>query len=417
MKLYKQQKKLIMNILQIDKYFYLKGGAETVFFNTIDLLKERGHNVVPFCLKSKKNRQSEYSKYFVDFPELSESSTFTKIKNISNFFYNTDSIKKLETLIQNEKPDIAHIHLLFNGISVSILPLLKKHNIPIVMTVHDYRLICPAYTFRNGKEEICESCLKNKRYIQCFTNKCSKGNLTNSLLLSLDSYYRETFYNPLDYIDKFIFVSKFSQNKHIEADLKYKEKSVHLYNFTSDRRSNIENKKDYLLYIGRISEEKGIQTLIKAQQLVPNVDIKIVGTGPLLNDLKKNYPNVSFLGFKEGKELEQLIKEAKFTIVPSEWYENNPLSVIVSMMSGTPVIGSNIAGIPELIKDKQDGFLFQTRNYNNLADVIKEAISLSKEDYIKMSDSAYKFAKENFSKEVHYKRLYEIYLETISKYK
>lgn len=406
-----------MNILQIDKYFYLKGGAETVFFNTIDLLKENGHHVVPFCLKSKKNRESEYSKYFVDFPELSESSTFTKIKNISNFFYNTDSVKKLETLIQNEKPDIVHIHLLFNGISVSILPLLKKHNIPIVMTVHDYRLICPAYTFRNGKEEICESCLKNKRYIQCFTNKCSKGNLTNSLLLSLDSYFRDTFYNPLDYIDKFIFVSKFSQSKHIEANIKYKEKSVHLYNFTSDRRTNIEEKKNYLLYIGRISEEKGIQTLIKAQQLVPNVDIKIVGTGPLLNDLKKNYPNVSFLGFKEGKVLEQLIKEAKFTIVPSEWYENNPLSVIESMMSGTPVIGSNIAGIPELIKDKHDGFLFQTRNFNNLAEVIKEAISLSKEDYKKMSDSAYKFAIENFSKEAHYKRLKEIYLETISECK
>lgn len=406
-----------MNILQIDKYFYLKGGAETVFFNTIDLLKENGHHVVPFCLKSKKNRESEYSKYFVDFPELSESSTFTKIKNISNFFYNTDSVKKLETLIQNEKPDIAHIHLLFNGISVSILPLLKKHNIPIVMTVHDYRLICPAYTFRNGKEEICESCLKNKRYIQCFTNKCSKGNLTNSLLLSLDSYFRDTFYNPLDYIDKFIFVSKFSQSKHIEANIKYKEKSVHLYNFTSDRQTNIEEKKNYLLYIGRISEEKGIQTLIKAQQLVPNVDIKIVGTGPLLNDLKKNYPNVSFLGFKEGKVLEQLIKEAKFTIVPSEWYENNPLSVIESMMSGTPVIGSNIAGIPELIKDKHDGFLFQTRNFNNLAEVIKEAISLSKEDYKKMSDSAYKFAIENFSKEAHYKRLKEIYLETISECK
>lgn len=126
MKLYKQLKNLIMNILQIDKYFYLKGGAETVFFNTIDLLKENGHHVVPFCLKNKKNRQSEYSKYFVDFPELSESSTLTKIKNISNFFYNTDSVKKLESLIQAEKPDIAHIHLLFNGISVSILPLLKS---------------------------------------------------------------------------------------------------------------------------------------------------------------------------------------------------------------------------------------------------------------------------------------------------
>ena len=253
-----------MKILQIDKYYYIKGGAETVFFNTINLLEEKGHTAIPFCLKSTKNRQSTYEKYFVDYPELSESSTLTKIKKMPAFFYNKESARKLEELILQEKPDIAHIHLLFNGISVSILPILRKHKIPIVMTAHDHRLICPAYAFTNGKQEICEICKENKQYWRCITNKCSKGNLTNSILLSLDTYFRECFYPPIKLIDRFIFVSKFSQNKHFEANHLFAEKSAHLYNFTPIVQDNNVTKENYFLYFGRISEEKGISTLIKA---------------------------------------------------------------------------------------------------------------------------------------------------------
>ena len=120
-----------MKVLQIDKYYYLKGGAETVFFNTMDLLEEHGHKVIPFCLKNKKNKPSQYADNFVDFPELSESSFLTRLMRVPSFFYNTESAKKIEILIKREKPDIAHIHLLFNGISVSILPVLKKYNVPI----------------------------------------------------------------------------------------------------------------------------------------------------------------------------------------------------------------------------------------------------------------------------------------------
>ena len=175
-----------MKILQLNKYFYQKGGAETVFFNTISTLENRGHQVIPFALKNKKNKFSEYESYFVDYPELSESNIWTKITNIPAFIYNRQAAKQLERLILDKKPDIAHIHLLFNSLSVSILPVLQKYRIPTVMTVHDYRLICPAYTLTNGKGKICELC-KDRHFTHCKLNRCSNGNLTNSMLLSLET--------------------------------------------------------------------------------------------------------------------------------------------------------------------------------------------------------------------------------------
>ena len=168
-----------MKILQLNKYFYQKGGAETVFFNTISTLENRGHQVIPFALKNTKNKFSEFESYFVEYPELSESNIWTKIINTPAFIYNRQAAKQLERLILAEKPDIAHIHLLFNSLSVSILPVLKKYKIPTVMTVHDYRLICPAYTLTNGKGEICELC-KDRHSDLAFTSHLII--LTNSYL-------------------------------------------------------------------------------------------------------------------------------------------------------------------------------------------------------------------------------------------
>lgn len=402
-----------MKILQINKYYFLKGGAETVFFNTIELLEKNGHTVIPFTLKSKKNNASPYSSFFVDYPELSESGLWAKIKNISSFVYNKKAVKQLRKLIEKEKPDIAHIHLLFNSMSVSILPLLKKYDIPVVMTVHDYRLICPAYTFTDRKGNICEKCNISKQYWQCIAYRCSKGSIPNSTILALDSYFRKYFISPLKYINHFIFVSKFSQNKHIESASLYKTKSNHLYNFTHIAPVEKAEKKDYLFFFGRISEEKGIATLINAVSEL-KIQVKIAGTGPLLDKLKKQQNEyIEFIGFKSGQELTRLIQEAKFVIVPSEWYENNPLSIIEAMMLGIPVIGSNIGGIPELITDGKTGYLFEAKNSIDLKEKIAKAMSISSQEYQQMSDETIKFAHENFSPDSHYQKLIDTYQKTI----
>lgn len=400
-----------MKILQLNKYYYQKGGAETVFFNTISALENRGHQVIPFALKNRKNRFSEYESYFVEYPELSESNIWTKIINTPKFIYNQQAAKQLERLILAEKPDIAHIHLLFNSLSVSILPVLQKYNIPTVMTVHDYRLICPAYTFTNGKGKICELC-KDRHFIHCAQNRCSNGNLTNSMLLSLESSFRSCLYEPINYIDKFIFVSKFAQKKHIEFNPAYIQKAVQLYNFTLNIPTEINKTTNhkYLLYFGRLSNEKGINNLLEAMQNIPEIDLKIIGRGPLLKEIGNNYPkNVSFLGFKEGQELKEYVKNAFFTIVPSEWYENNPLSIIESLSLGTPVIGSNIGGIPELIQDTKTGFTFTMGSSTDLTKTIQKAIEMPDEKVHEMSIACNKFAQQHFSADKHLDSLISIY--------
>ncbi|NDW17368.1 glycosyltransferase [Dysgonomonas sp. 216] len=408
-----------MKILQINKYFYPKGGAETVFFNTIDLLKDNGHTVIPFSVKSEKNRKSEYESYFVNFSELSESGLLTKITEGAKFLYNKNAATQLDRLLSVEKPDIAHIHLMFNSFSVSILPVLRKHRIPVIMTAHDYRLVCPSYTITNGKGDICERCLETKSYYHCVIKKCSNNSFVNSLFLTLDSYFRKYCYRPIDYIDRFIFVSHFSRNKHIQGEPLFKDRSTKLYNFTLiEEDKNIE-KEDYILYFGRISEEKGIATLIKAMKNLPIVNLKVLGEGPLLNSFKQQElpSNIEFLGFKTGNELRDYVQKAKYVVLPSECYENNPMTIIEAMTLGTPVIGSNLGGIPELITDSETGFLFQPKSADDLSAVIERAMSKTQEEYERLSASAKEFAVNQFSAKAHFRDLMNIYKETIENYK
>jgi glycosyltransferase involved in cell wall biosynthesis len=157
---------------------------------------------------------------------------------------------------------------------------------------------------------------------------------------------------------------------------------------------------------------------MKAIEHIPDVKLKIVGTGPLLEGLKReSAPNIEFVGFKSGNELYDYIRKARFVIVPSEWYENNPLSVIESMTLGTPVIGSRIGGIPELIEDGRTGYICDVKSAENLRQTIQKALSLPKQEYAVMSQAAKNFATKHFSKESHYWRLMEVYDSVINQCK
>ncbi len=403
-----------MKVLQINKYFYRKGGAETVFFNTIHVLEQHGNEVIPFSLKSEKNLPSSYANYFVDYPELSESGFFTKIKNISSFIYNKKAARQLDLLIKKDKPDIAHIHLMFNSLSVSILPVLKKHNIPVVMSLHDHRLICPAYAFIDGKGNLCDRCLKDGRYWHCLTNKCSKGNFFNSLMLMLDSYFRRYFIAPMEYVDKFIFVGQYARNKHINVDPGFKDKSVVLNNFTTIKGESTSDKENYLLYFGRISEEKGIPVLMEAMKHLPHVKLKIIGKGPLLDQLKKeSIPNIEFLGFKSGKELHSYVKKAKFIVVPSVCFENNTMVIPEAYTLGTPAIASRIGGIPEFVEEGKNGYLFEPRSVQQLKEAIEKALRLSDGEYKEMCKNARSFADAHFTEDIYYEKLMALYKEVI----
>lgn len=404
-----------MKILLIDVYNYNKGGAETVCFNTGRMLENHGHQVVYFTLKWEMNRPSPYSKYFPESKETRKG-PFKQISNLVNYFYNSEAAKKIERLILDERPDIAHIHLIWGQITPSILPVLHKYGIPVLFTVHDYRLVCPAYTFKDGKGHICEDC-KGKYFYRCFTHNCCKGNRLMSLVMATEQYFRNAFFNPAVNIDGFIYVSRFAksiQEKYVPA-VKGKPCTI-LYNFSTSISSCPKKMPTnrYFLFFGRLSYEKGVSTLLKAFKDLPTCYLKVAGTGPKEEEFRQyvcdnKMKNVEFLGYKRGIELAELIQNAFFVIVPSEWYENNPMTIIESYSVGTPVVGARIGGIPEIVDVGNTGFQFESGCAEDLTRVISMCASITSEKYEAMSFEALKFARGHFSMENYYPRLLSFY--------
>ena len=417
-----------MKVLLIDNYFYRKGGAEVVFLNTGNLLSERGHEVVYFSQTWDKNLPCNQALFFSKGRDLNASSIRDKIKALCHYFYNREAAKKLEKLIKAECPDIAHIHLFWGGISPSIFRVLKKHKIPIVHTAHDYRMICPAYSFKDGKGRICERC-GGGAFFHCILRRCAKGKIIESIVMAVEMYMRYVFLHPARYVDRFIFVSEFSRKKHFQYDKRFAlAKSVTLYNFqdssvlNQNGEGSVNTFNSYYLYYGRLSREKGIATLLRSVSRCPSVLLKIVGAGPLEKELKnlckdESIQNVQFVGFKSGQELYEIVQGAKFVCVPSEWFENNPMAIIEAYTLHTPVIGATIGGIPEIIEDGRTGFCFESGNSNALLQAIERSEMLTQEEYSEMKKEAAKFAKQKFDPESYYKRLIQLYEEVLKLYR
>ncbi|MDO9254599.1 MAG: glycosyltransferase [Bacteroidales bacterium] len=403
-----------MKILMINNYHFRKGGADAVYFNTAELLKQNGHDVYYFSAKSPDTIPCETEKYFANGHNFRKLSIGKKISSIPSFIYNRDAYDKLLILLDEIKPDLVHIHLFMGGLTSSILTAIQKKNIPVVHSVHDYRLICPAYLFMDGKNMVCEKCI-DKFYLRCTFKKCSENKLGQSAILSMDAYFRKYVIKPVILIDRFIFVSRFIKKKHIEFDPSYNIKGDMLYNFKPDLKSIVPTtvKGKYFLYLGRISREKGVHTLFESA-LKAGISLKIVGTGPIAEQLMDRHSeNVEFLGYKSGDELWSLVRLASFIVVPSEWYENNPLTIIEAYSFGKPVIGSRIGGIPEIIEENKTGYLFNPGNESELEAVLKRADSLPDEEYQVMSMNARALAEKLFNPETHYNELIRIYNDVI----
>lgn len=401
-----------MKVLLINNCFFRRGGSEAVFFGTADLLKEMGHEVVFFSMEDDHNIHTNIPEYFVG--------RGGKFSQLRDYFSNPAAARKLEELLVKEKPDIAHAHLFWGGISPSIFAVLKKHRVPFVHTVHDYRMVCPAYTFRNGKGLVCEKC-KGGHFLECFKGHCSKGSAIQSALMTAEIYYRNWRWHPAKEIDGIIYVSNFAKQKHEEFDGRFsKTKNIVLYNFTTvgEKYQPLEKDGGYYLYYGRLSHEKGIATLVETFSKHPELELKVVGTGPKEEELRqKNFVNVEFVGYKTGEELYNFVRNAKFVCVPSEWYENNPMTIVESYSMGVPVIGANIGGIPEIIEEGETGLLFESGDTESLEKAVQKAHKLSHEEYNMMKAEALRFANDHFDSEKYKERLIEFYEEVINEFK
>lgn len=407
-----------MKVLLINKYLFPKGGDSAVSLATADLLKKRGHKVVFFSMKHPNNYPSEFEKYFVSNVDLNKKhGIITRLKTLGRIIYSFEAKKKIKKLIEAEKPDVAHLHNFHHHISPSIIDELNKQNIPIVMTLHYYKLTCPYYYHLNSKDEICEKC-KNG-YYNVLLNRCTKGSYSKSFANMVEMYIHHNILNIYKKVDLFISPSKFLIEK--TRELKHINNIVHLPNFIHlENYVPSENLGQYVIYFGRLSREKGLITLLNASKDLKNIKIKILGEGPLESGLIKKAKfenlNVEFLGHVDGEKLIDEIKSSLFAVVPSQWYENQPISILEAFAMAKPVVGSRIGGIPELVKDGERGLTFQPGNYEDLR---KKFVNLlSDESKIStMGRNARSFVEKEFNAERHYQELIKIYEEAINKRK
>lgn len=350
----------------VNKYLYVVGGAEKYMFSLGDELKKQGHEVQYFGISSPKNIAGNDWNITA---KCYENSLVQKI-NLHSMVYSKSAKKSMDRLLDLYKPDIVHLNNINYQLTPSIIYSAKERNIPVVWTLHDCQLVCPSHRMYLEKQsKICTACFDGD-FSNCIKNKCIGNSYIKSMIGCAESkryHYKDHIY---DYVSCFISPSKALAD--LVSPFIGKEKTLVMVNFVETNHFNINRKRgDYLLYFGRLIREKGILLLLKA--LPPNIKLIIAGSGPLeknIFDAMKENKNITFVGFKTGRELVELISNAMCTVYPSEWFENCPLSVIESFQCGTPVIGADIGGIPELIEDGKNGLLFKHGDSLDLASKI-----------------------------------------------
>ncbi|MEI7345853.1 glycosyltransferase family 4 protein [Dickeya chrysanthemi] len=401
-----------MKVLLVNKFFYIKGGAETVYFQESERLKAAGVEVVDFSMQHENNFPSDYAAYFVDNVDYHQRSDVAgAIKTAVNFIHNSQACKKLLALLHKENPDIVHFHNIYHQLTPSLIHVAKKFGCKTVLTAHDYKIICPSYTMlRDGK--VCDACLTGSVF-NAFKYRCQQGIASKSLLLSLEAAWQNIARN-YQALDVIISPSEFLRGQLIRK-LPNARIEVIVNGIDDDLTKETVEDEGYFLFIGRLSREKGVATLAQAHQQMRNkIPLKIAGNGPLYNDLVAWFPNAEFLGYKQqGAELNTLIKQARAVIVPSEYYENCSMSVLESMAFAKPVVGGRIGGIPEQIRDNIDGVLFEPGNVQALADVLDD-LALHPQKAQKMGLSARQRLSEKYSLDKHTASLLALYQEIIN---
>lgn len=359
-------------ILFANKFFFRNGGSEAVMFDEMDWLKGRGLDVIEFSMRDPRNRPTAYGDYFVSEKSYAEGSRGDKVKAAASFVRSNEAVKNIAQLIRDEKPGILHCHNIYHQLTPSIITTAARLKTPVVLTLHDYKTVCPVYTqLSNG--EICTRCTDG-RVESLLAKRCADGSLGRSVLLWAEARYHAAA-RSYHRVSRFVAPSRFMQAA--VARRFGEDKVVHIPNGIDASRIDVSGLDDgYVLYLGRLSPEKGVATLLKAHAADNAVwRLVIAGTGPLSSELQAQFPAAEFRGHLAGRDLESTIQRAAAIVVPSEWHENSPLSILEAMAHGKPVVASRIGGIPELVRDGITGLLFTPRNVQELSRHLKSLLS------------------------------------------
>ncbi|MFH1038813.1 MAG: glycosyltransferase [PVC group bacterium] len=406
-----------MRVLLAHKFFYRRGGAELFFLETGNILERHGHQVAYFSTRHPENLPSRFSSYFVEPPRYLDGSILKRVCGIGRLIYSIEAKRQFARLLRDFQPDLVHAFHLYVHLTPSLLDACAAAGVPVVMSCNDYKHICPNYKlYHHGR--ICEAC-RGGRFYHAVLNRCCKDSPAFSFASSLEAYVHKWMGLYSRKVHTYLFASDFMarETEKFWTPGSFRWKILHnpliSREPTSSRRED-----DYILYFGRLAEEKGVDVLIRAMRYIPEVSLKIVGEGDqekMLKELARRLGlrNIEFLQPGWGEYLDGVLKRSRFVVLPAKWYENIPYTILQSFLSGKAVIGSNRGGIPELVRDGVFGLLVPPGESRTLAGRIKELWD-DPARAVSMGAAARQYVHEQFNEERFYRTLTGIYRDVLS---
>jgi len=429
-----------MRVLLVNKFWYPKGGSERYTFALKNLLESKGHEVIPFGMEDERNVPTQWAEHFVshvDFWEAADAvpNQTSALARISRVLWSREAAQKIEEVIVEAKPDVAHLQNFAHQLSPSILPALARHSIPTIWTLHDYEALCPNYRmYTRGLP--CERC-KGHSYANAIRYRCM-GSFGASAAVALEMAFHHIVLNVYGkHLAAVIAPSAFLATKLREWG--WKGRIEMLSNFINPENAGIAAlasgslaMTSPVLFVGRLVEEKGIEDFVEAAKRLPMTPFEIVGGDnpsppplTLRGGAEPSSPpltlrggtlgggNVRWLGALTPDETAKRIASAAMLVVPSRWYENAPYVVLEAMAAGVPVVASRIGGLPELVRDGETGVLVPPRNPETLARTI-ETLYHDGAARQRFGARARAIVAEEYGPERHYERLTNIYDELVN---
>lgn len=400
-------------LLSINNYHYRRGGSDVVYLEHASLMEEQGWASAFFSMNHPQNLDTPWSKYFIDEIEFGRDySVIQKLVMGSKVVYSFEAQRRLESLLNDFAVDLAHLHCIYHHLSPSILSTLRGRGIPMVMTAHDLKIACPAYKMLNA-EGVCERC-KGGDLMNVLRHRCVRNSVAASAIVMVESSLHRLLNSYESKLDRVVVPSRFFLEKFVEwgwprSKFAYIPNYVDATHFLPAYETGT-----YFLYFGRLAPEKGIATLMRAAKEA-GVVLKIAGTGPSEADLRALQADlggdIEFLGYCSGFELHSLVRQARAVVLPSEWYENAPMSVLESFALGTPVVGARIGGIPEMVIDGETGWTFESRRTEDLTALLSRLSAMPAARVTQTGRAARHHVETNFNRAGYLRATLALYAE------
>ena len=409
-----------MRILHVNKYLYRRGGAESYMQGVAALQEAAGHQVAFFGMDHPDNEPQRYDSFFPAYLELEPppDAAAAKVAGFGRMVWSTSARRGIEAVVEDFRPDVVHLHNTYHHLSPSILGPLRRRRVPAVMTLHDYKLACPTYRFLD-KGELCQACLGG-HFTQAVRRRCKDGSLGSSAAMAAELAIH-TAVRAYRHVQVFVCPSRFMAGRMAAAGV-FPDRLRWIPHFVEPVPERVVDgvpAPTSIVFAGRLSPEKGVDTLIEAVgRLSGSVHLDVAGEGPdraRLEDVASRVGDgrVRFLGRLDGAAMDTLMRDALAVVLPSRWYENQPMVVLEAFARRVPVVASDLGGTPELIRHGTDGFLVPPDDAAALA----AALGALVEDPARaqaMGKAAQERASTDFAPDVHLARLDAAYAEASS---